>query len=267
MDCSEARVLLAGYVDGELPTPECSRLDAHVAGCPGCRRERSVQAFIHLELRREARRFPAPSALQRRLRALAEAARVEDGHSFARRWSARLGAFWAQSGARLAAPTAGLALAALLSANVVLLSSLPSKEDALAAEVVGSHVRALMGARSIDVASSDRHTVKPWFAGKLDFSPPVSDLAAEGFALVGGRLDYVDEQPVAALVYQRRKHVIDVFIWPAPGASSAPAASVARRGYNLLHWVKFGMNYWIVSDLESEELKQLERLLAATRMM
>jgi anti-sigma factor RsiW len=263
MECSEARTRLAGYVDGELTGAECSQLEGHVSDCAACRRERSVQAFMHFELRREATRHAAPAALRRRIKVLAESSVDAGWPSLPRAWGAWLGMLRLHSGARLIAPAAGLAFAVLLTANVALLSATPSRQAALEGEVVSSHVRSLMSARSIDVASSDRHTVKPWFAGKLDYSPPVVDLAGDGFALVGGRLDYVDGQPVAVLVYQRRKHVVDVFIWPASSASSERSASRSRRGYNVLHWAKAGMNYWIVSDLEGEELGLLERLLAA----
>ena len=251
MNCSEARTRIAGYVDGELAAPELAFLHAHLAGCGACRRERSTQSFLRLEVRRHAAHFAAPAGLRRRVRAALQAKRAA-APPWWRRWSAPV-----------LAPAAGFAMAALLASNVYLASSLPSGEDRLAGDVVTSHVRALVTARPIDVASSDRHTVKPWYVGKLDFAPPVADLASDGFALSGGRLDYVDGRAVAALVYRHDAHLVDVFIWPDAGAPERPARVLVRRGYNLLHWNAGGMSHWIASDMDLAETKRLQELLAA----
>jgi anti-sigma factor RsiW len=256
MNCTEARIQLCGYVDGELGTSQSSHLDEHVSTCASCQRERTVQSFVHTELRREITRFQAPAALHRRIRASLQA-----------RSSESRGRWWHRLTWTALAPAAGMAFAALFCANVVILASLPSKDDRLADDVLTSHVRALVASHAIDVVSSDRHTVKPWYTGKLDFSPPVRDFVADGFTLKGGRLDYVDGRTVAALVYERGGHVVDVFIWPAPDAASTRPAGLERRGYNLVHVNHDGMSYWLASDLESTELGRLEVLITGPHSM
>jgi anti-sigma factor RsiW len=252
MNCNEARNRIAAYVDGELSTPDSSRLDGHVSGCQDCRRERSVQSFVSRELRRELTYFHASDSLRRRIRAAVKS-----------KPAARGDAWWHRLGWAALTPAAGFASVALLSANVVFLATLPSKEDRLAEDVLASHVRALMSSHPIEVASSDQHTVKPWYAGRLDFSPPVTDFARDGFPLVGGRLDYVDGRNVAALVYQRGRHQVGVFVWPASNGASERPETLARRGYNMLHWTQSGMSYWMASDLEAPELARLEKLLTS----
>jgi anti-sigma factor RsiW len=153
----------------------------------------------------------------------------------------------------------GLAAAFALVLAVGVYVAMPGADEKLAEDIVAAHVRSLMVDHAFDVASSDSHTVKPWFAGKLNFSPPVFDLTTQGFALVGGRLDYLDRRPVAALVYRHRQHLINLFVWPSAGEE--PARKIGRQGFHLLGWAREGMNFWAVSDLNAEELAQFRAML------
>lgn len=205
-------------------------------------------------IRREGTRHAPPAALAERIRADLQGGQAPP----ARPRRAPVSGRWLQAFALFGAGAAtawGLALALLV----------VPVQDATSEAVTDSHVRSLMASHLADVASTDQHTVKPWFAGKLDFSPPVIDLAAEGMPLAGGRLDVVDGHPVAALVYRSGPHVINLFVWPAAqGTSSAPRL-LARRGYNLVHWAQGGMQAWAVSDLNASELRAFAAL-ASERM-
>ena len=157
---------------------------------------------------------------------------------------------------------AAFAMGIMLSVALASLHLLPESGDRLVEQVVDSHVRSLMVAHLSDVTSSDQHTVKPWLSRQLDFSPPVRDLAADGFPLVGGRLDYIDHRAVAALVYRRQAHTINVFVWPVRGKSAVPSAPTARQGFNIKSWDMDGMQFWAVSDLQSTELERFALLLS-----
>jgi anti-sigma factor RsiW len=128
-------------------------------------------------------------------------------------------------------------------------------EQNLTEQLAAAHVRALQPGHLEDVVSTDQHTVKPWFDGRIDFAPPVRDLAAAGFPLKGGRLDYIDGRPVAALVYQRDKHIIDLFVWPGAADAVSNPATDDRTGYNIVHWIQDGMTFWAVSDVDRGQLR------------
>ena len=204
-------------------------------------------------VRAKAARYQAPAELRRLISAsLAQAA--APGEARTSRWMWR----FARPGLGFAAAFACGVLASVL--TMQFLVARPADER-VANEVVSAHVRSLMAGHLQDVASTDQHVVKPWFAGKLDFSPPVEDYAARGYPLGGARLDYLDGRPVAALVYRRRMHAINVFVWPAVDAAPRAAKLATLRGFNVLAWRAAGMQFWAVSDVGAEELKEFSALL------
>ncbi|MBV8551199.1 MAG: anti-sigma factor [Acidobacteriaceae bacterium] len=228
--------LLDAYVDGELDIVATLELERHLDDCQACRIQRGEYEALRQKLQARGFLFEAPQGLENRLRA-----RLRTASKPA--WGYRVPA--------LAASLAALAL--LAGIGVFVLRGLNSTQ-LVAQEIVSCHIRSLMANHLTDVLSSDQHTVKPWFSGKVDFAPAVKDLGAEGFTLEGGRLDYLSSRPVAALVYSRRQHTINLFLWPSGNADSAPRAFTIR-GYNLVHWTRGQMTYWAVSDLNAQELK------------
>jgi anti-sigma factor RsiW len=239
---------LDAYLDGELTAADARDLEAHLARCAECARFRDERLALRAAITSRIPSVAAPDALRDRVRAaLAAEARPE---APPRR---RVSSYW-----RAVAIAASLVIVAVGSWNLALRKA---SADRVTEAVLASHVRSLMPGHLTDVPSSDQHTVKPWFNGKLDFSPPVHDLAAQGYPLLGGRLDYVDGRSVAVLVYRRRQHLINVFVWPATrGPSGAPRAS-DRQGYHLLHWATPDYTFLVVSDLGLAELDDFARLL------
>jgi anti-sigma factor RsiW len=260
MTREEANRLLHAYIDGELDAVKSLELEAHLAENPSvraaCERLRAMSAAI----RDKADYHAAPAWLEARVRAA-----IPSGpeNASARpawwRWLKPAGSF--AVAADWLRPAASFAAVALVTWVVALGTMRPSEDERVTQEVLASHVRATLTNRFYDVASSDQHTVKPWLSARLAFSPPVADLSASGFELVGARLDYIGAQPVAALVYQRRQHMIDVFVWPVEAQKTGQM--LAHDGFNIEHFAKNGMSFWLVSDLNRNELGDFARLLAA----
>jgi anti-sigma factor RsiW len=246
--CKDAQELLHGYIDGELDPFGNLEIERHMEGCESCSEVYERARTLHSLMQNPSLKFKPPTGLQR---SVESAVRKADKAERTRRWTA-----WPASWGWLAAAASFASLA------VIIWIARAPEQDFLAQEVVSSHVRSLMAGHLTDVPTSDQHTVKPWFNGKLDFSPPVKDLTAEGFTLVGGRLDYLGETPAAAVIYRRRQHVINLFIWPAASDHTTGMKMQSRRGYNLIHWTQSGMTYWAVSDLNTGELQQFTRLIS-----
>jgi len=242
MSCELVERDLDAYLDRELDAEASAAVREHVRTCANCRRQLAQRETVS-RLVRGAPYYSAPDRLRARV----------------------LGQSTGSNSARRVLTWAAAAVLVLsVGAGMTLWRPASSRADAIADEVVNSHVRSLMANHLFDVQSADLHTVKPWFLGKLDFSPPVVDLASNGFPLVGGRLDYVGGRPVAALVYQRQKHTINVFVSPDGGDSSTRDVVLAVRGFNLRHWIHNGMAFWAVSDLNSAELGEFTSALHAS---
>jgi anti-sigma factor RsiW len=218
-------------------------LEKHIHDCPACALAwRNVQT-LKKGLKQDTLYFAAPKELRQKVKA-----ELYSQLATKSPWN-----FWNWNW--LTATTTGLATACLALLLTVTLTR-PSAQQQFAREIVSSHIRSLMASHIMDVVSTDQHTVKPWFNGKLDFSPPVKDLAGQGFPLIGGRLDYLGGRSVAALVFQRNKHLINLFIWPVTARDSEPAPLAPVNGYNLIHWSEANMTFWAVSDLNEKELME-----------
>jgi anti-sigma factor RsiW len=251
MNCEEAYPLVQAHVDGELDLPTSVAVEAHLRGCNRCAHEQATLSALRTAFSNNDLYHSAPAQLERRVRAaLREARRAENPHR--RIPPGYIG--W--SGAAAAMLLLAIGLKGILQRG-------PSANEIAARELIDDHLRSLSPNHLTDVLSSNQHTVKPWFDGRLDFAPRVVDLATEGFPLVGGRLDYLNNRQVAAVVYRRRQHIINVFISPAQGVYSALPVGETRAGYNIVGWTSSGMRYWAVSSLNEAELQKFASLLLA----
>jgi anti-sigma factor RsiW len=251
--CPDRELMLQALLDGELDAANAVATEAHLKTCAGC-----AAHFRTLQALRERLAEPELSpAAPEGLRAAVEdmIARESRPHAarraWFRRWTGRLSGGWVAAGV-MAAVAASLMIAPLAPAP-------PSLED----QLVASHVRSLEANHLIDVTTSDRHVVKPWFNGKIDYAPPVVDLADQGFPLAGGRLDYADNRAVAALVYRRRLHAINLFVLPTGPRAMAWRPFRPATSYSVVHWTRGALDYWAVSDLDRAELERFHQLFAA----
>jgi len=245
MTCDGVEPLVEAYVDGELDVERALAVEAHVAGCTACA-ARLEKTRALARTMKAAPYFRAPEALAQRVRATTTAASAPVQPRMPEATRPRQQRWWPWL-----IPVASAAVVVLAVAGLMFRRTAP--DEATMQAVIEGHVRSLMADHLTDVISSDRHTVKPWFAGRIDFSPTVPDLASEGFPLIGGRLDYVDHHAAAALVYKRREHVINVFVWPASSGSPTHATR-SDGGYHVVSWTHDGVAIWVVSDLAIDEL-------------
>ena len=236
----ENLLLVQAEFDGELDAADSLRAAQHRQSCAECRDAYAQLSATHALLRESAPRYRAPESLRRA---------IHSGLSITKATPAPRQRSWWREGA-------SFGLGAALAAGIALFVIAPAQQGLLD-QVVASHVRALQPGHLEDVVSTDQHTVKPWFDGRIDFAPPVKDLAAKQFPLLGGRLDYLNDRPVAALVYGSDKHVIDLYVWPGAGAPATQTAT--QNGYNTVHWSENGMDFWAVSDLEAQKLAEFVR--------
>ncbi len=253
MRCDHAREMIGAHLDGELSDGDHAALRAHLEGCRACAALATEQRGIG-RLVGAAGRVPAPPMLAARVRAALAAAAAERASPLPSRWR--------RFARRYGALAAALLITCALSVGATWWTvSRAEQSGRLEQEVVAAHIRSLLQDSPIQVASSETHTVKPWFAGRADFAPDVRDLSAAGFPLAGGRLDYVQDRRVSAIVYRRGLHIINLFMWPAATGEDTTPRLVTRNGYNLLGWNRSGIAFWAVSDLNAPELRRFQSLL------
>jgi anti-sigma factor RsiW len=239
MTCEEAEVLLHALIDGELDAGHARDVENHVAGCPRCAAALRDYREMSKAIAKAGARYTAPPLLRRRI----EAALPQPVATPNRR-------------AVLRGFAMGSAVSAMAATGIVAIVLRNDDMERIQSEVVSAHLRSLQAGHLTDVISTDQHTVKPWFNGKLDVSPPVIDLTAQGFTLVGGRLDYVDARPIGAVIYKRRAHVINLFVAQTANTQRHAAKITTLQGFNIRSWSDRGLNYWAVSDVAADELAE-----------
>ena len=248
---------LNAFVDGEVGLSQQLAIEARLVSDAVLRVEVDALRGLRDALRERAEHHAAPDALRARLQLPIAAAATAAGSNPNpitappewRRWFA-----W-----RPMVPA--FLIAGLAAWGLSLVWWHPGGDEVLMQEVIASHVRSTVGQRLVDVASSDQHTVKPWLSSRLDYSPPVADAPVPGASFLGGRVDYLDGRPVAALVYRQRQHLIDAYVWPTTARRDAAAQALAQRGFNIVHWAHGGMRFWLVSDINRDELAAFAQAL------
>jgi anti-sigma factor RsiW len=247
LTCLEVRERLSAFSDDELDPISSGQVTEHVLSCAECSAALADLKALRERLSENLEYHRAPDLLRARVVTGVRRAAGGPARSWPSAWR------WLSTAAALVVVASGTWMVVPRTVGVM-----------VAHEVVSSHIRSLMANHLTDVASTDQHTVKPWFNGRIDYSPPVSDFASDGFPLIGGRLDYLQDGPVAALVYQRRKHVINVFVLPNADGSERISPVRTERGYHLIHATHQRMSFWIVSDLSPTELAAFARLLTGS---
>ena len=248
MTCDEAEILLHALMDGELDAGHAREVEVHIAGCAACAAKLAAYREMSQAIAAADMKYTAPLALRRRIEAS-----LPQGQTLAPSRRSVLRGF-----------AMGSAVSAIAATGLVAIVLRNDDEQRIGSEIVSAHLRSLQAGHLTDVISTDQHTVKPWFNGKLDVSPPVIDLAAQGFTLVGGRLDYVDARAIGAIVYKRRAHVINLFVAQTANTEHRAAKTETIQGFNIRAWSDRGLNYWAVSDIGIDELSEFgEKLEAA----
>jgi anti-sigma factor RsiW len=244
MTCDEAEILLHALIDGELDAGHAREVEAHVATCPRCAAALADYRKMSQAIAGADVRYTAPASLRERIEASLPQAKSAEIVPLPSRRSVLRGF------------AMGSAVSALAATGLVAIVLRNDDEQRIESEVVSAHLRSLQAGHLIDVVSTDQHTVKPWFNGKLDVSPPVIDLTAQGFTLIGGRLDYLDARAIGAVVYKRRQHVINLFVAQTGNTERKAAKIETMQGFSVLRWSEQGMNFWAVSDIGADELNE-----------
>jgi len=246
MRCEEAEILLHALIDDELDAGHARAIETHVASCPRCAAQLRDYRDMHGAISRADLSYQAPTNLKRRIDARLPAPARPDRRSLLKGFAA------------------GAGLSSAIAAGVLIAVMRTDQDSRTMSDVVSAHLRSLQADHLTDVLSSDQHTVKPWFNGRLDVAPPVVDLTTLGFMLIGGRLDYIDARPVAALVYRRRAHIINLFV-AERGGDKRGATMEALQGFNVRHWGESGLSLWAISDLNADELEDFGRKFEAAQ--
>jgi len=268
MNCEEATKLMDGYLDSELDPITSQKIEQHLRECPKCDQAYEIHGSLIRVIGNATPYYKVPAELREQIQSsLRDAVGAKDkggsgqpGQLSVPRPQGERRPVLSQVPWNWLALAATIMLGALITAVFLPRMRPPNADQFLATQLIASHVRSLMANHLMDVPSSDQHTVKPWLDAKLDFAAPVADLSSQGFPLIGGRLDYLNNHSVAALVYQKRKHFINLFIWPTTPEDSTAQTMVEREGYHLVHWSDGDFTYWAVSDVNPSDLQNFKQL-------